>query len=239
MFVWRAEANSLEHVRTFQQHQYVYACAYAYACVGKGEREREEKGYVDEGVGLGTNEESCLGKKVLSSCVPSIPFWPNAFGKFSKTPVASSHVPFLAAMHLLPSSAWPLGFRFFFQICSCFGLLWRQLALLLLTLHFSYSLLGSELCVARHLEEHLSCMGCAHPGGLSLCAQADVTSLSLPTGGSTPLALCCEWQDGHQRALRELWRVVKSQADLDFNSISTVNNLTKTHWAPVSPSVQW
>lgn len=63
-------------------------------------RERGEW-YVDVGVGLGANKESCLGKKVLSCSVLSIML--DAFAKFSKTPVASSHVPFLTAM--LPSSA--------------------------------------------------------------------------------------------------------------------------------------
>lgn len=100
----------------------VCVCIHTSMC-GEG-GESEEKGYVNAGVGLGANKESCLGKKVLSCCVPSITFWPNAFAKFSKTPVASSHVPLLAGRicsHHLPDP-WDSG-SLLFQICFCLGLL--------------------------------------------------------------------------------------------------------------------
>lgn len=164
-------------------------CVCMCTCISMCRKEREEKAYVEVEMGLRVNKESCLLQKVLS-CVPSVTFWPKAFAQFSKTPAVSSYIPLLTTMYLFPSFAESLGFkRFVFPDLS---LLWSYMkTTCLAAFNYSFvpptSFLDSELCVDRHLEEHLSCMGCKN-----LCAQADVTSPSLPTGGSTSLPWCCE-----------------------------------------------
>ena len=88
-----------------------------------------------------------------------------------------------------PPHPWDPG-SLFFQIRVCFGLMERQTFPASPGHSFPAEVSLVLNCVtARHLEEHLLCVGCVAPGGPSPCAQADVASLGLPTGGLTTPAL--------------------------------------------------